>query len=244
MSGARGWFRLIPVAVLVTALLAGLATWLRADGIEADLAGRARSALDSAGIRGGEVRFSGRQATLEGVPAEQSGRALGIVQGVEGVESAQASGGAGPATSPPMPSTSAAPSSPPPSSPAPPSTPPTDRAGIQAELDRKLADTPITFEPDSARLTDEGEKAARELAPLFRDAPNSLRYRITGHVADGPGGRSAARKLSRNRALTVVRLLIREDVPADRLLALGTSTTPEGSGSDDDRRVEITVEQR
>ncbi|GAA3555811.1 OmpA family protein [Amycolatopsis ultiminotia] len=243
MSGARGWLRLIPVAVVVTVLLAGLVTWLRADGIESDLAGRSRSALDAAGIRDGAVRFSGRQATLEGFPADRAGRALGIVQGVEGVESAQVPGGAGPATSAPSPAPSSPPGSPPPS-PTKPAAPPTDRAGIQAELDRRLATAPITFEPDSARLTDEGEKAARDLAPLFRDAPNDLRYRITGHVADGPGGRSAARKLSRNRALTVVRLLIREDVPDDRLLAIGSSTTPDSSSSDDDRRVEITVEQR
>lgn len=245
MSGARGWLRLIPIAVLVTALLSGLTLWLRADGIEGDLASRSRAALDAAGIRNGDVRFSGRQATLAGFPAEQAGRALGIVQGVDGVQSAQASGGIGPATSAPAPSTSVPPSSAPPSTSSEPPAPPTDRAGVQDELDRRLADAPITFEPDSAKLTDEGEKAARDVAPLLRDAPDSLRYRITGHVADGPGGRSAARKLSRNRALTVVRLLTREDVPADRLLAIGSSSAPGNSGSgDDDRRVEIAVEQR
>ncbi|MGW7532964.1 OmpA family protein [Amycolatopsis sp. NPDC054798] len=238
---------MIPVAVVVTALLAGLVTWLQGSGIQDDLAARSRSALDAAGLRGGDVKFSGRQATLEGFPAEEAGRALGIVQGVDGVESAQASGGAGPvqpAPSPsPSPEPSAPPSSPPPSPSATPSAPPADRDGIQAEVDRRLAAAPITFEPDTARLTDEGEKAARDLAPLLRDAPDNLRYRLVGRVADGPGGRSAALKLSRNRALTVIRLLIREDVPPDRLLAVA-STGGADNGGDSDRRVEITVEQR
>lgn len=241
---------MIPVAVVVTALLAGLVTWLQGSGIQDDLAARSRSALDAAGLRGGEVKFSGRQATLEGFPAEEAGRALGIVQGVDGVECAQASGGAGPVQSAPSPEPSTTPpSSPPPSSSAPPSAPPTDRDGIQAEVDRKLAAAPITFEPDTAKLTDEGEQAARDLAPLLRDAPDNFRYRLVGRVADGPGGRSAALKLSRNRALTVIRLLIREDVPPDRLLAVASasgsdSSDSSGNGGDSDRRVEITVEQR
>ncbi|WP_037361929.1 OmpA family protein [Amycolatopsis orientalis] len=237
---------MIPVAVVVTALLAGLVTWLQGSGIQDDLAARSRSALDAAGLRGGEVKFSGRQATLEGFPAEEAGRALGIVQGVEGVESAQASGGAGPVRSAPAPapSTTPPPSSPPPSSSAPPPAPPTDRDGIQAELDRKLAAAPITFEPDTAQLTDQGEQAARDLAPLLRDAPDNFRYRVVGRVADGPGGRSAALKLSRNRALTVIRLLIREDVPPDRLLAVASASGSDSGGGDSDRRVEITVEQR
>ncbi|MFB9927217.1 OmpA family protein [Amycolatopsis halotolerans] len=244
---------MIPVAVVVTALLAGIVTWLQGSGIQDDLAARSRSALDAAGLRGGDVKFSGRQATLEGFPAEDAGRALGIVQGVDGVESAQASGGAGPVQSAPSPSSSPEPSStppasPPPSSSAPPSAPPTDRDGIQAELDRKLAAAPITFDPDTAQLTDQGEQAARDLAPLLRDAPDNFRYRLVGRVADGPGGRGAALKLSRNRALAVIRLLIREDVPPDRLLAVGSTsaggTSGSDSGNDSDRRVEITVEQR
>src|SRR5947208_17007982 len=92
MSGARGWLRLIPVAVVVTALLAGIVTWLQGSGIQDDLAARSRSALDAAGLRGGDVKFSGRQATLEGFPAEEAGRAPGIVPGVERVGAVQASG--------------------------------------------------------------------------------------------------------------------------------------------------------
>ncbi|MDT8911064.1 OmpA family protein [Amycolatopsis sp. PS_44_ISF1] len=252
MSGTRGWLRLIPVAVVVTALLAGLATWIGGSGIESNLGERSRSALTAAGITGGDVAFSGRQATLSGFPAEQAGRALGVVQGVDGVESAQVSGGGAP--SPPAPGPSSAPPStpPPPSSEPPPSpsttpsTPPTDRAGLQDALDKQLGDTPITFKPDSAKLTDDGEQAARGLAKLLTDAPDSLRYRITGYVADSPGGRTAALRLAQNRARTVVRLLTGEGVPADRLLARGTSATAPGTGENggDDRRVEITVEER
>ncbi|MFI5608339.1 OmpA family protein [Amycolatopsis sp. NPDC051903] len=244
MSGVRGWLRLIPIAVLVTAVLAGVATLVRADGIETDLAGRSRSALAAAGITGGDVTFSGRQATLSGFRAEQAGRALGIVQGVAGVESARVSGGPAPVPPSPAPSTTA--SSKPPTSSAPPtttsSTPPTDRAGVQDEVDGQLADAPITFKPDSAQLTPEGTQAARAIAKLLAAAPNSLRYRITGHVGEGPGGRAAAVRLSQSRARAVVRLLTASGVPASRLLARGTGTAAPGEGGD--RRVEITVEER
>ncbi|SEP26540.1 OmpA family protein [Amycolatopsis saalfeldensis] len=248
MSGARGWLRLIPLAVVVTALLAGLATWVSGSGIESGLGERSRSALTAAGITGGDVTFSGREATLSGFPAEQAGRALGIVRGVDGVQSAQVSGGGTPSTPAPSPSSAPPTTSAPPSpsaTPTPPPAPPTDRAGMQDALDKQLASTPVTFKPDSAQLTDEGDQAARGIAKLLSAAPDSLRYRITGHVADGPGGRTAALKLAQNRARTVVRLLTDEGVPANRLLARGTSVTAPGGGSGgDDRRVEITVEER
>ena len=117
---------------------------------------------------------------------------------------------------------------------------------MQDALDKQLASTPITFKPDSAQLTDDGEQAARGIANLLSGAPDNLRYRITGLVADGPGGRAAALRLSQSRARTVVRLLTDEGVPADRLLARGSSTTAPGTGDSggDDRRVEITVEER
>ncbi|WP_326566624.1 OmpA family protein [Amycolatopsis rhabdoformis] len=247
MSGARAWLRLIPVAVLVTAVLAGVTIWVRADGIEGDLAGRSRSALAAAGIRGGDVSFSGRTATLSGFPAEQAGRALGIVQGVEGVESAQVSGGAAAVppsvTSAPPTTTTSPPRS---SSSAPPSTtssaPPTDRAGVQKELDAQLAEAPIEFKPNTTQLTPEGTQAARDVAKLLKSAPASLRYRITGHVAEGPGGRASAVRLSQSRARVVVRLLTAGGVPANRLLVRGTGTAAPGEGGD--RRVEITVEER
>lgn len=249
MSGARGWLRLIPLAVVVTALLAGLATWVSGSGIESGLGARSRSALTAAGITSGDVTFSGREATLSGFPAEQAGRALGIVQGVDGVESAQVSGGGTPSTPAPSPSSAPSTTAPPPSpttTPTTPSAPPTDRAGVQGELDKQLASTPITFKPDSAQLTDDGEQAARGIAKLLSAAPDNLRYRITGHVADGPGGRAAALRLAQSRARTVVRLLTDEGVPANRLLARGTSVTAPGTAGsgDGDRRVEITVEER
>ncbi|MEU4666426.1 OmpA family protein [Amycolatopsis sp. NPDC023774] len=245
MSGARGWLRLIPVALLVTAVLAGVVTWVRADGIEGDLAGRSRSALAAAGIQGGDVSFSGRQATLSGFPADQAGRALGIVQGVEGVESAEVSGGAAPKP-PSVTSTPPSTTSPPSSSSTPPSTtssaPPTDRAGVQEELDAQLAGTPIEFRPNTAQLTPAGTQAARAVAKLLKNAPDDLRYRITGHVAEGPGGRAAAVRLSQSRARAVMRLLTAGGVPANRLLVRGSGTAAPGEGGD--RRVEITVEER
>ncbi|GAA4537495.1 OmpA family protein [Amycolatopsis samaneae] len=246
MPGARSWIRLIPIALLVTALLAGIVTWLRAGAIEADLTARAQSALAAAGLPPGTVDFSGRDATLSGFPPEQATRALDVVQSVDGVGAAAISGDVRPAapsapgsaSSAPEPPSTPPSSSPPSSSPA----PPTGKAGVQAELDRVLAATPITFVPDSSRLTAQGTQAVREVAKVLAKAPEELQFRVGGHAARGPGGERAALRLSQDRARAVAKLLQANGVPQDRVTAQGYGDTRPAAGGDD-RRAEITVEQ-
>ncbi|KDN20459.1 membrane protein [Amycolatopsis rifamycinica] len=236
---------MVPVAVLVTALLAGIATWTQSGGLERDLAARAQAALFEAGLPTGDVRFDGRDATLSGFPPGQALRALEIVQHVDGVRAAKVTGDVIPVapsttSSPPPPPTTSTTASPPPttSTTAP---PPTDKAGVQAEIDRLLTEAPIAFEPDSARLTPEGEQAARSIAIALAKAPAGFRYRVTGHVARGPGGESAALKLSRDRARAVARILTANGLAAKRVTYRGLGDTRPATGGEEDRRVEITV---
>jgi len=211
--------------------------------MERDLTARAQTALFEAGLPTGDVRFDGRDATLSGFPPGQALRALEIVQGVDGVRAAKVDGDVVPvapspvSSPPPSPATT---TSPPPttSTTAP---PPTDKAGVQAEIDRMLAEAPIAFVPDTARLTPDGEQAARSIAIALAKAPADFRYRVTGHVGQGPGGESAALKLSRDRARAVARILTTNGLTAKRVTYRGLGDTRPATGGEEDRRVEITV---
>ncbi|MFJ7211898.1 OmpA family protein [Amycolatopsis sp. NPDC098790] len=248
MSGGRRWILVVPIAVLVTALLAGVVTWAQAGNIQRDLAADTQAALTQAGLQKGTVTFDGRDATLSGFPPDQALKALEVVQNVDGVRAAQLQGDVVPvAPSASAPSTTA----PPTSAPAPPTTeppttsatappPPTDKAGVQAEIDRMLAETPITFEPDSARLTPEGEQAARAVAVALAKSPDTFRYRVTGHAARGTGSASGALKLSRDRARAVTRILTTNGLTTKRVTYRGLGDT-RPAGGEEDRRVEITV---
>ncbi len=245
MSGGRGWIRLIPIAVLVTALLAGVVTWAQAGSIQRDLTTKSQDALAAAGLPVGSVSFDGRDATLSGFPPDIALRALDVVQNVDGVRAAQISGDVIPVAPAPSPSptktTQPSPqptTAPPTTSPAP---PPTDKAGVQAEIDRMLAEAPIAFVPNTARLTPDGEQAARGIAVALAKSPATFRYRVTGHVARGPGGESAALKLSRDRARAVARILTSNGLTAGRVTSRGLGDTRPAAGGEEDRRVEITV---
>jgi outer membrane protein OmpA-like peptidoglycan-associated protein len=245
MSGGRRWIFVVPIAVLVTAVLAGVVTWAQAGNIERDLAAGTQAALAEAGLAKGTVTFDGRDATLSGFAPDQALRALEVVQNVDGVRAAQLQGDVTPVT--PSPSTPPTTSAPPPTSSPPPTTsatappPPTDKAGVQAEIDRMLAEAPITFVPDTARLTPEGEQAARTVAIALAKSPDTFRYRVTGHVGRGPGGESAALKLSRDRARAVARILTTNGLTAKRVTYRGLGDTRPATGGEEDRRVEITV---
>ncbi|MEU4252069.1 OmpA family protein [Amycolatopsis sp. NPDC026612] len=244
MSGGRRWILVVPVAVLVTALLAGVVTWARAGNIEQDLTARSQAALAAAGLPPGNVSFDGRDATLSGFPPGQALRALEVVQGLDGVRAAKVDGDVTPVAPSPTSSAPAPPSSTTPSPPPTTSTtapPPTDKAGVQAEIDRLLTEAPIAFEPDTARLTPDGEQAARSIAIALAKAPAAFRYRVTGHVARGPGGESAALKLSRDRARAVARILTTNGLAAKRVTYRGLGDSRPATGGEEDRRVEITV---
>lgn len=235
---------MVPIAVLVTALLAGVVTWAQAGNIQRDLTADAQAALAKAGLGKGSVTFDGRDATLSGFPPDQALQALEVVQNVDGVRAAQLQGDVVPVAPSAPPTTSSPPTStsePPPTTSATAPPPPTDKAGVQAEIDRMLAESPITFVPDSARLTPEGEQAARAVAVALAKSPDTFRYRVTGHAARGTGSASGALKLSRDRARAVTRILTTNGLTTKRVTYRGLGDTRPAGGGDEDRRVEITV---
>lgn len=242
MSGARRRLWLIPVALLVTAALTGVATWQAADGIESDLASRSQAALAGAGLTGGQVTFDGRDATLRGFPEDKAQQAADVVRGVDGVRLTTVEAGSVPAAPPP--GTTAPPPSPPNTPSAPPTTtsapPPVNKAGLQKAIDSMLAEQPISFEPDSDKLTPDGEKAAQRIAELISAVPFTPRIQVDGYVGRGPGGKQAALKLSQNRAKAAAKLLVHYGVPTARVTSKGFGDTRSGTGGED-RRVEITV---
>ncbi|HEV7980734.1 OmpA family protein [Amycolatopsis sp.] len=242
MSGARRRLWLIPVALLVTAALTGVATWQAADGIESDLASRSQAALAGAGLTGGQVTFDGRDATLRGFPDDKAQQAADVVRGVDGVRLTTVEAGSIPAAPPP--STTTPPPSPPSTPSAPPTTtsapPPVNKAGLQKAIDSMLAEQPISFEPDSDKLTPDGEKAAQRIAELISAVPFTPRIQVDGYVGRGPGGKQAALKLSQNRAKAAAKLLVHYGVPTARVTSKGFGDTRSGTGGED-RRVEITV---
>jgi outer membrane protein OmpA-like peptidoglycan-associated protein len=221
-------------------------TWAQSGNIQRDLTADAQAALAAAGLPKGQVSFDGRDATLSGFPPDKALRALEVVQNVDGVRAAQISGDVTPVA--PSPTTSQPTTKPAtPTTPSPPPTttttapPPTDKAGVQAEIDRMLAEAPISFVPNTARLTPEGEQAARDVGIALAKSPPAFRYRVTGHVARGPGGESAALKLSRDRARAVARILTSNGLTAGRVTSRGLGDTRPATGGEEDRRVEITV---
>ncbi|MEV6909665.1 OmpA family protein [Amycolatopsis sp. NPDC051071] len=240
MPGTR-WSRLLPTALLVTAALTAISVWSTSDDIEAGLMARAQDALADVGVSGGQVSFSGRDASLSGFPPNEAAQAMDAIQRIDGVRTVEISGDTAPPAGPVT--TSGEPSTKPPAPPSPPPSPtptpakPTDKAGFQAEIGRLLTAVPITFQPDTTDLTADGERGALEIAKLLTDAPGELRFRITGQVATG-----SDKKLSLNRAKTVERLLERNGVKRDQVYSTERRNS-DGTGGEG-RRVDIAVEQR
>ncbi|MFF5989859.1 OmpA family protein [Prauserella flavalba] len=224
MSGGGGRRWLVPLALLVTGVLAFLATRFEADGIESDLLARSRSALAHAGLSAASVSFDGRDGTVSGVSGREAEWAVGVVAGVEGVRTAEA---AEPTTK------------------RKPGVPQDVRQRLQAELDGLLATQPISFQPDTAVLTPEGESAMTAVLDLLGTTPTDVRFDVGGHVARLPGGDPAgARALSQARADAVAQRLIASGIANTRVTAIGYGDTRPLSPSGDtsaDRRVEITV---
>ncbi|MCP2260392.1 OmpA-OmpF porin, OOP family [Streptoalloteichus tenebrarius] len=121
-----------------------------------------------------------------------------------------------------------------------------ETGATQEQLDRMLIEHPITFLPNSAVLTAEGAESVRQVAQLLRGVSDRT-VEVGGHVAAGPGGESNALRLSQQRADAVRDKLVRQGLPAERIVAKGfgdarpraDNNSQEGKAAN--RRVEITV---
>ncbi|HXT82298.1 MAG TPA: peptidoglycan -binding protein [Acetobacteraceae bacterium] len=134
-----------------------------------------------------------------------------------------------------------------------------NRSGIQVVGDRFVFQSEVLFPVGSADLTPAGVAQMTTLAVTIKDIaseiPPDLHWilRVDGHTDPQPvkGGQFASNwELSAARAITVVKLLIADGVPADHLAATGFGEyQPFGPGDtpDDyakDRRIELRLTDR
>ncbi|WP_020524887.1 OmpA family protein [Catelliglobosispora koreensis] len=121
-----------------------------------------------------------------------------------------------------------------------------DKAALQQNIDAALRARPVTFEPDSATLTAQGNQTLEEIAPMLA-AATGVAVRIEGHVA-AVSSPVAGQELSEQRAQAVMQKLVDLGVPVGQLSAQGLgdsdpvadNNTAEGQALN--RRVEITVQ--
>jgi chemotaxis protein MotB len=134
-----------------------------------------------------------------------------------------------------------------------------NRPGISVVGDRFVFQSEVLFPVGSADLTDAGVSQINQLADTIKQIapqiPANLPWimRVDGHTDSQPikGGRFASNwELSSARAITVVKLLIADGVPADHLAATGfadyqpldAANTPDAYAKN--RRIELRLTDR
>jgi chemotaxis protein MotB len=134
-----------------------------------------------------------------------------------------------------------------------------NRSGITVVGDRFVFQSEVLFPVGSAELTQAGTAQMTTLAVTIKDIaaeiPSDLHWvlRVDGHTDPQPvkGGQFASNwELSAQRAITVVKLLIADGVPADHLAAtafgvyqpFGAGDTPDAYAKD--RRIELRLTDR
>jgi chemotaxis protein MotB len=134
-----------------------------------------------------------------------------------------------------------------------------NRSGIQIVGDRFVFQSEVLFPAGSAEMTQAGQDQIRALATTIKqiaaDIPKNIRWvlRVDGHADKQPvshGSYASNWELSAGRAITVVKLLIAEGVPADHLAATGFADfQPLESGDTQEayaknRRIELRLTDR
>ena len=133
------------------------------------------------------------------------------------------------------------------------------RDEVQIVGDRFVFQSEVLFDPGQANIGNSGEEQLQKLALTLADIatkiPDDINWvlQVEGHTDDIPirAGRFADNwDLSTERALSVVRFLASQGVPANRLAATGYGEfQPLASGDTDDarrrnRRIELKITQR
>ncbi|MEU6128742.1 OmpA family protein [Saccharopolyspora sp. NPDC047091] len=114
------------------------------------------------------------------------------------------------------------------------------KAALQQQIDEALKQSPITFDADSAKLTQQGEQTATKAAELAKSAPQELKFTVTGYVADTGNPSPTDQELSQQRAQAVADKFTEAGVPQERLEVVGKGTA-EG-GTEQDRHATISVQ--
>jgi len=134
-----------------------------------------------------------------------------------------------------------------------------DKPGIRIEGDRFVFQSELLFPSGSAEPTEEGQarlaQLAHSLVDVTKGIPADINWllRVDGHTDKVPikGGKFASNwELSTARAVTIVKFLAAQGIPAERLAAAGFGEfQPVDKGSDSaalarNRRIEIRLDQR
>ena len=134
-----------------------------------------------------------------------------------------------------------------------------NRPGIQVVGDRFVFQSEVLFPPGSADMTPAGQDQIRALAATLKDIgkdiPGDINWilRVDGHADRQPVSRGAFPsnwELSSQRAINVVKLLVDEGVPPNRLAATGFGEFQPLDGTDGptsyarNRRIELRLTDR
>ncbi|GAB3675199.1 OmpA family protein [Saccharopolyspora tripterygii] len=114
------------------------------------------------------------------------------------------------------------------------------KAQLQGQLDQLNQGSPITFDPDSSELNEQGKQAVTKVAEMLKTAPQELKFQVSGFTASGTTSDKDSKELSQARAQAVADQLAQAGIPAERLQVNG-----EGDAGGDpaaSRKVEVKVQ--
>jgi outer membrane protein OmpA-like peptidoglycan-associated protein len=111
---------------------------------------------------------------------------------------------------------------------------------LQGQLDQLAQSSPITFDPDSSELSDQGKQAVTKVADLLKGAPQELKFAVSGFTASGTNSSQDSQQLSQARAQAVADQLTQAGIPAERMQVSGQGDA--GGDPAASRKVEVKVQ--
>lgn len=213
----------MPAAVLLPAVLAGVALAWPGQRVAAGLDAQASAALAAVGLGDVAVHVSGRDAALAAVPAGSEEAAATAVGGVVGVRAVSIVPGTG--VGPLRPEVGPLPS---------------DRRALAEELTHVVGQAPVTFAADSAELAGPPAATVARVGALLAARPD-IDVQLAGFAADTPGPAEVAVALSEQRARVVAAALAAAGVDPARISVQGLGATRPLSSTAASRRVEISI---
>ncbi|WP_158628684.1 OmpA family protein [Saccharopolyspora rhizosphaerae] len=111
---------------------------------------------------------------------------------------------------------------------------------LQGQLDQLNQASPITFDPDSSELSDQGRDAVTKFAEVIKAAPQDMKFTVSGFTASGTNSDQDSQQLSQERAQAVADQLTQAGAPADRLQVSGQGDAEGDPGAA--RKVEVSLQ--